>query len=102
MKEKNPQDTFFIDYVGSLRTNDYSDQVTGVRYLNTDPAFGSSFVIMNETAGYFHLNFTQNFTNDRYYRAFAAILDELSIPYDKLPYESYLNPEVDLPGEQRG
>jgi hypothetical protein len=102
MGENHPQDTFFIDYVGSLRTNDYADQITAVRYLNADPAFGSSFVIMNETAGYFHVNFTQNFTDDHYYRAFGAILDELGIPWEKLPRESFLNPEVDLPAEQRG
>ena len=29
------------------------------------------------------------------------ILDELGIPYEKLPYESYLNPVVELPREQR-
>ena len=101
MSETHPQDTFFIDYVGGLKTNDYTDQITGVRYLNADPAFGSSFVIMNETAGYFYINFTQNFNNDRYYRAFTAILDELGIPWEKLPYESFLNPEVELPPEQR-
>ena len=86
MQETHPQDTFFIDYVGGLKTNDYTDQITEVRYLNADPAFGSSFVIMNETAGYFYINFTQNFNSDR---------------YEKLPFESFLNPEVELPPEQR-
>ena len=33
-------------------------------------------------------------------RAFA-LLDELGIPCEKLPYESYLNPVVELPREQR-
>lgn len=100
MGETHPQDTFFIDYVGSLKTNDYTDQITEVRYLNADPAFGSSFVIMNETAGYFYLNFTQNFSSDRYCLAFIKILDELGIPCEKLPYETFLNPEVELPPEQ--
>jgi len=101
MGETHPQDTFFIDYVGGLKTNDYTDQITEVRYLNADPAFGSSFVIMNETAGYFYINFTQNFNSDRYYLAFVTILDELGVPCEKLPYESFLNPEVELPPEQR-
>lgn len=101
MGETHPQDTFFIDYVGSLTTNDYTDQIKEVRYLNADPAFGSSFVIMNATAGYFYINFTQNFNNDRYYQAFTVILDELGIPCEKLPYESFLNPEVELPPEQK-
>ena len=101
MGENRPQNTFFIDYVGGLKTNDYTDQIAEVRYLNADPAFGSLFVIMNETAGYFYINFTQNFTNDRYYRGFAAILDELGIPCEKLPFASFLNPEVELPPEQR-
>jgi hypothetical protein len=56
---------------------------------------------MNETAGYIYINFTQNFNNDRYYLAFATILDELGIPWEKLPYETFLNPEVELPPEQR-
>jgi hypothetical protein len=57
---------------------------------------------MSETAGYFHFTFTQTVASDRYYLAFAAILDELGIPCEKLPYGSYLNPVVELPGEQRG
>ena len=43
---------------------------------------------------------SQTIESDRYYLAFAAILDELGIPYEKLPYESYLNPVVELPREQ--
>ena len=101
LSESNPQDTFFVDYVGGLRCNDYADQITGVRYLNAPPANGASFVLMSETAGCFHINFTQTIESDRYYLAFAAILDELGIPYEKLPYESYLNPVVELPQEQR-
>jgi len=101
MGENNPQDTFFVDYVGGLRCNDYADQITEVRYLNAPPANGASFVLMSETAGCFHFNFTQTIDSDRYYLAFAAILAELGIPYEKLPYESYLNPEVELPREQR-
>jgi len=101
MSDNNPQDTFFVDYVGGLRCNDYADQITEVRYLNAPPANGASFVLMSETAGYFHINFTQTIESDRYYLAFAAILDELGIPYEKLPYESYLNPVVELPREQR-
>ena len=30
-----------------------------------------------------------------------TILDELGVPCEKLPYESFLNPEVELPQEQR-
>ena len=101
MGDNNPQDTFFVDYVGGLRCNDYADQITEVRYLNAPPANGASFVLMSETAGYFHINFTQTIESDRYYLAFAAILDELGIPCEKLPYESYLNPVVELPREQR-
>ena len=101
MGETHPQDTFYVDYVEGLQTNDYSDQITDVRYLNADPAFGSSFVIMSETAGYFHVNFTQNFNSDRYYLAFATILEELGIPCEKLPCESFLNPVVELPQEQK-
>ena len=101
MSDNNPQDTFFVDYVGSLRCNDYADQITHVRYLNAPPANGASFVLMSETAGYFHFTFTQTVDSDRYYLAFAAILCELGIPFEKMPYESYLNPVVELPPEQR-
>ena len=101
MGENNPQDTFYVDYVGGLRCNDYADQITGVRYLNAPPPNGATFVLMSETAGCFHITFTQTIDSDRYYLAFAAILDELGIPYEKLPFESYLNPVVELPQEQR-
>ncbi|MBQ6255408.1 MAG: hypothetical protein IJJ60_02355, partial [Clostridia bacterium] len=33
MSENNPQDTFFVDYVGGLRCNDYAGQITHVCYL---------------------------------------------------------------------
>lgn len=100
MSENKPQDTFFVDYVGGLRCNDYADQITHVRYLNAPPSNGASFVLMSETAGYFHFTFTQTVESDRYYLAFAAILDELGIPCEKQPYESFLNPVVELPPEQ--
>ncbi|MBR5108844.1 MAG: hypothetical protein IK099_01515 [Clostridia bacterium] len=100
MGENNPQDTFFVDYVGGLRCNDYADQITHVRYLNAPPSNGASFVLMSETAGYFHINFTQTIESGRYYQAFAAILEELGIPCEKLPFASYLNPVVELPQEQ--
>ncbi len=100
MSENKPQDTFYVDYVGGLRCNDYTDQITDVRYLNAPPGNGASFVLMSETAGYFHFTFTQTVASDRYYLAFAAILAELGIPFEKLPCESYLNPVVELPPEQ--
>ena len=101
LPERSPQDTFFVDYVGGLRTNDCEDQVTEVRYLNADPTNGSFFVLMSETAGYFHTSVTHTFPSDRYYQAFCAVLDELGIPYEKQPSYSYLNPVVELPLEQR-
>ena len=100
MGENNPQDTFFVDYVGGLRCNDYADRITRVRYLNAPPANGASFVLMSETGGYFYINLTQTTESDRYYQAFASILEELGIPCEKLPFESYLNPVIELPPEQ--
>lgn len=99
--ENKPQDTYTIDYVGSLKTNDYSDQITEVRYLNPDVYKGSMSVVLSETAGYFHINFNQTFGESRYYDGFLKMLDEIGIPYDKLPADTYLNPEVELPEEQR-
>jgi hypothetical protein len=101
MPESRPQDTYTLDYVGSLRTNDYSDKISEVRYLNNDVYYGSMFVVLSETAGYFHINFTQTFEADRYYLSTLKVLDELGIPYEKGECDSYLNPEVILPKEQR-
>jgi hypothetical protein len=101
MSENHPQDTFTVDYVGGLRTNDYSDQITEVRYLNPDPYKGSLFVVLSETAGYFHINFNQTFDSKRYFNSFLKSLEELKIPYETLPEDTYLNPEVELPKEQR-
>ena len=100
MAESHPQDTFSVDYVGGLQTNDYSDQITDVRYLNPDVYKGSMFVMLSETAGYFHINFNQTFKSKRYYEAFLKSLDGLDIPYETLPSDTYLNPEVELPPEQ--
>ena len=101
MSESHPQDTFTVDYVGGLKTNDYSDQITEVRYLNPDPYKGSLFVVLSETAGFFHINFNQTFESKQYFDSFLKSLDELKIPYEELPGDTYLNPEVELPKEQR-
>lgn len=101
MKERKPQDTFYIDYVGSLRTNDYSDQITGVRYLNPNISFGAVFAVMSETAGFFNLSLNQPFENDRYFRAMQKVLDEAGLSYDVLPQTSYLNQVTEFPEEQK-
>ena len=101
LSENNPQDTFSVDYVGGLRTGEYSNQVTEVRYLNPDVFKGSLFVTLSETAGYFHINFNQTFDSPVYYDGFVKALGDLNIPCEKLPGDTYLNPEVELPGEQK-
>ena len=101
MPEKRPQDTVTVDYVGGLTTNDYSDQITGVKYLNADAYGGGLYIVMSETAGCFHINFTQTFESSKYYDGFLALLDELNIPYETLPRDTYLNPVVEMPAEQK-
>lgn len=56
---------------------------------------------MSETAGYFHISFSQTFDSDRYRRAFAKVLEEQGIAFELLPASTYLNPLVELPAEQR-
>jgi hypothetical protein len=101
MPENHPQDTFTIDYVGGLKTNDYSAQISEVRYLNPDPYKGSLTVCISETAGYFFINFNQTFDSPLYYNTFIRILESEHIPYEKLEKDTYLNPQVELPPEQR-
>ena len=97
LPENNPQHTFMVDYVGGLRANGYADQITDVRYLNVDPCGRASMILMSETAGHFHVNFTQTYETDRYYQAFCSILDEEGIPYEKLERDTYLNPAIEMP-----
>ena len=101
MSENKPLDTFIVDYVGGLTAHGYEDQITEVRYLNPSASMWSNGVLMSETAGFFHINFNQTYDTDRYYEAFCAVLDEQGIPYEKLPRDTYLNPAVDMPQEQR-
>lgn len=101
MGETHPQDTFTVDYVGSLNTGEYSDQIEDVLYDNADPYLGSIFLVMTEAAGYFTVNFTQTFASDRYEKAFCAKLDELGIAYEEKPADSYLTPKLELPAEQK-
>ena len=101
MAENRPQDTVTVDYVGGLRTNDYSDQITEVRYLNPDVFKGSMSLMLSETAGFFHISFNQTFESRRYFEAFLGSLDAQGIPYETLPADTFLNPEVELPREQR-
>ena len=95
--ENNPQNTFYVDYVGSLTANGYDDQILEVRYLNAPLGCPSLFVLMSETAGHFHINLTQSFESDVYYRAFCEVLDDAGIPFERLPIESYANPAVSIP-----
>lgn len=99
--ENHPQNTFFVDYVGSLRAKGFEDQILEVRYLNPDPGCGSCFVLMSETAGRFHINLTQSFASDRYYQAFCAVLDDEGIAYERLERGTYLNPAIERPQERR-
>ena len=101
MPQSRPQDTIYLDYVGSLRTPGYEDNIAEVRYLNTDPCLGSCFLLMSEANGSFFLTFSQTFPSDRYREAFCKVLDEQGIAYEKLPEGSYLNPLVEMPPEQR-
>jgi hypothetical protein len=57
--------------------------------------------MLSETAGSFHISFNQTFESKRYYNSFLKRLDELGIPYETLPGDTFLNPEVELPQEQR-
>ena len=98
--ENRPQDTFLVDYVGGLTANGYADQIADVRYLNS-VHFPGVTVLMSETAGHFHINFNQTFESDRYFKAFCAILDEQGIPYEVLERDSYLNPKIEMPQEQK-
>ena len=100
LPENHPQDTFSVDYVGGLKTGEYSDQITDVRYLNPDVYRGSVFVVLSETAGYFHINFNQTFDSSDYYDGFIRCLEEENIPYEKLEGDTFLNPEVELPKKQ--
>lgn len=101
MPQTRPQDTIYLDYVGGLKTNGYGDRIVDVRYLNADPCGGSSFLLMSETAGYFHMSFSQTFSSDRYLKAFCKVLEEQGLAYELLPAGTYLNPLVELPAEQR-
>lgn len=99
LPQQRPQDTFYVDYVGGLKTPGYESQITDVRYLNADPCGGSAFILMSETAGYFHISFSQTFSSDRYRKAFCAVLDEADIAYEVLPADTYLNPLVEMPSK---
>ena len=101
IKEKNPQDTFSVDYVGGLRTNGYSEKITDVRYLNADAYRGSMTVFMSDTAGHFYISVNQTFASPVYFEGFRQILEENGIPYEKLAAGMYLNPEVVLPKESK-
>lgn len=101
LPQSRPQDTVYIDYVGGLKANGYDGQIVDVRYLNVDPCGGSAFILMSETAGHFHISFSQTFDSDRYRQAFARVLEEQGIAFELLPASTYLNPLVELPAEQR-
>lgn len=101
LKENNPQDTFTVDYIGTLKTSGYSDRIAEVNFLNPSPFNGSLMVMMYDCAGSFHFNINQTFEDAKYVKGFMKKLDELGISYEELPGDTFLNPEVELPKEQK-
>ena len=91
-------DSFMIDYVGSLRSVGFEDQILSVRYKLThlEPNQGTVFLLLTATAGRFDIEMARSCESDAYVDAFEEQLERRGIAFERGAEERYVTPENGL------
>lgn len=91
-------DTFMLDYVGSLRSRGFKDQIVSTHYkaTNCQPSFRTVILYIMATAGYFDIELVRAFESDVYVGAFAEQLEKRGINFVQGKEISYITPENGL------
>ncbi len=91
-------DTYMIDYVGSLKAGVYSSEIVRTKYLatNIDPNFSTVTLYISATSGYFHFEIVRAFESGAYVDAFLDQLSRHGITYIREADSRYTTPENGL------
>ena len=91
-------DTFMLDYVGSLRSRGFEDQIVSTHYkaTNLGPGMRAVTLYITATAGYFDIELVRAFEGDVYEAALAEQLEKRGIAFARGEESSYITPENGL------
>ena len=91
-------DTYMIDYVGSLKAGVYSSEIVRTKYLatNIEPNFSTVTLYISATSGYFHFEIVRAFESGAYVDAFLDQLSRHGITYIREADSRYTTPENGL------
>lgn len=87
-------DTYMIDYVGSLRSVGFEDQIVSVHYkaTNLSDNFRTLTLYLTATAGFFDIEVVRAFESDVYVGSFAEQLKAQGIAFKQGDEEAYTTP----------
>jgi hypothetical protein len=93
-------DTFMLDYVGSLRSRGFENQIVATHYkaTNLQPNMKTVTLYITATAGYFDIELVRAFQSDVYVGALAEQLEKRGIAFAQGEESSYITPENGLIG----
>ena len=97
--EKNSNnDTYMIDYVGSLKAGEYGREIVRTKYMatNTRRGFGTVTLYISATGGFFHFEIVRAFECGAYVDAFLEQLTRHGVAYAREPESRYVTPENGL------
>ena len=91
-------DTYMIDYVGSLKAGAYSHEIVRTKYMatNTAPNFSTVTLYISATSGFFHFEIVRAFESGVYVDAFLDQLSRHGIAYTREAESRYTTPENGL------
>ena len=87
-------DTFYTDYIGSLHTTDYTDQITGIHFLCEPPRGGKLHLNIIEHNGSFQINCLARFDISVYVNALMDVLAEHGLGAERDPDRRFSLPRT--------
>ena len=91
-------DTYMIDYVGSLKAGAYAHEIVRTKYMATNVGahFSTVTLYISATGGFFHFEIVRAFESGVYVDAFLEQLSRHGVAYTREEESSYVTPENGL------
>jgi len=97
-QKNSNNDTYMIDYVGSLKAGEYAHEIVRTKYMatNTGHNFSTVTLYISAISGFFHFEIVRAFESGAYVDAFLDQLSRHGIAYTREPESRYITPENGL------
>ncbi len=97
-KKNSNNETYMIDYVGSLKAGEYGREIVRTKYMatNTENHFSTVTLYISATGGFFHFEIVRAFESSAYVDAFLEQLSRHGIAYACEPESRYVTPQNGL------